>query len=162
MISAFCILISHLFLSACGARMPPPHPAQFNARADVLFGGKELAALITQEGPGTLVTEFTAPEELRGIYLRIQGDSASLRYGDMRAELPLEALPASGIAPLLCRVLLRLAQPDPAGFTKIRGGWELKGTADGLNYRAILAADGTLAQVKVPSAGLEVTLINEK
>jgi len=158
-ISAFCILISCLALASCGAKTPPPAPAQFSAQADVVYGGKVITALVEQQAPGVLVVEFTAPEELRDMRLRLHGDSAALRYGDMQTELPADSLPAAGFAPLLCQVLLRLAQPDAEGFARARGGgFTLKGMANGLSYRAKISPEGVLEQVSVPAAALEVRL----
>jgi len=156
---AFCIIISHLALSACGPKTPPPAPAQFSAQADIVYGGKAIAARLEQQAPGVLLVEFTAPEELRDMRLSLQGDSAVLRYGDMQTELPADSLPAAGFAPLLCQVLLRLAQPGEEGFARAKGGgWTLKGIANGLSYRAKITPEGTLSQVDVPAAALEVTL----
>ena len=159
-ISALCILISHLlFFAACGQAVPPAAPAEFSAEAQVSFGESEFTALVTQERPGALELTFTAPAELAGLRLRLQSGNATLHYGELQAELPASALPASNVAALLSGVLLRLAQSSPEGLARARGGgWTLTGHANGLPYQAVIDADGILTQISAPAAGLEVIL----
>jgi len=155
----FLALASLVFLVSCGPSVPPPMPVQLAAEAQVRFGESRFTAQVAQEHPGALMLEFTAPEELQGMRLSLQGDNASLRYGELDVELPANALPAANAAALLNHVLLRLAQPGAEGFTRVRGGgWTLKGTANGLHYQANINAEGVLTQIEAPSAALEIKL----
>ena len=153
---AVLLCLACLFsLASCGSKPPAP-PARFTAQAAVRFGEKEIAAQVSQEAPGALEVTFSAPEELRGMALSIRGDTAALRFGELRAELPAQSLPAAGFAPLLSQALLRLARQD--GCKRTRGGWLLTGTAGGVSYRAAIARDGRLERLEVPAMELEVVL----
>jgi len=148
-----------IFAGACGSAMPPPAPTEFSAQAHILFGESEFTAWVTQERPGALEVEFTAPEEITGLQLRLQSGNVMLNYGELQSELPASALPASNFAALLNGVLLRLAQASPEGFTRMRGGgWTLNGIANDLPYQAAIDQDGILTRVEAPAAGLEITL----
>ena len=158
-ISALCILALCIFLAACGAGTPPPAPTEFSAKAQVLFGESQFAALVTQERPGALEVEFTAPETLRGMRFSLRGNHITVHDGELQTQLPAAALPVSNFAVLLSGVLLRLAQPSPEGFTRIRGGgWTLSGTANSLQFQAVISSEGLLERVEVPAAGLEIYL----
>jgi len=155
----FAIALFLLTLAACGPSTPPPAPTEFTAEAYVQFGESEFAALIRQERPGVLTVEFTAPEELASLRFNLQGGTISLHYGDLQTELPAAALPVSNFAALLGGVLLQLAQPSPAGLTRARGGgWTLAGILNGLSYQATISSEGTLTEVRAPSANLTITL----
>jgi len=151
------VFVVLLTLAACGPSTPPPAPAEFTAEAHIIFGESKFTALVTQARPGTLSVEFTAPEELAGLRLALQGSTATLFYGELQTELT--ALPASNFVALLGGVLLALAQQTPAGLSRLRGGgWTLAGTANGLHYQATISPDGTLTEVSAPSANLKITL----
>jgi len=154
------VVIFLFILTACGQAAPPPAPAQFTSQAQVTFGEDEFAAKVAQSRPGVLEVTFTAPAEIAGMELLLQGTTATLQYHGMQTELPQSALPISNFAVLLNTVLLQLAQESaPKQFASVRdGSFTLQGSASGLAYQATVAENGMLITMEVPGIGLQVLL----
>jgi len=149
-----------LLLVACGPQNPPSAPVEFIAQAEIHFGNSTFEAQITQQRPGNLEVEFIAPPELVGMQISLQGESAIVHHDELQSEFAQSVLPASNFVVLLNAVLLRLAQPNLEGFTQGRdGSFTLQGTQNGLQYRAVISAEGMLEQLQVPAASLEVILL---
>ena len=146
------ILLSLIILGGCAAAAsPPPAPAQFSAAVQVQLGEHEFAAQLQQLRPGALAWAYTAPAEIAGLQLHLQGDTITLRDGEITAELPAQSLPVSNKLVLLNGVLLRLAQGNIETFT-------LSGTVNGFDYTAELSPQGELVRLNIPALNMEVTL----
>ncbi|MCL2107471.1 MAG: hypothetical protein FWH26_10510 [Oscillospiraceae bacterium] len=150
------LLPALLFFGGCKPKPPPPMPAAFSARAKVRYGEAAMEAALSQEAPGCLRAEFTAPPELRGMRLSLDGERASLSYGGLAAEWEAGHLPSAGFVPLLNRALLQLAQPQAEAEPVKGGGWIVRATADGIGYAATLDAQGLLSRFEAPGIGLVV------
>jgi len=148
-----------LTLTSCAAKAPPP-PASFSAQAEISFGEKQFSAAVQQQAPGALILCFTAPEELAGLELALEGETAALHFKGLQHTQPLGAMPGASFAAFLNRVLLRLAQPGGEGFTRVpKGGWTFRGEINGLRYSAKIAEDGSLERLEVPAIGLRIDII---
>ena len=143
--------------AACGAKAPPA-PAPFSAEISIVFGESRQSAVLTMEQPGALRLVFTAPKVLQGFVLAVEGDMVTLEYGGLQTSLSAQALPAEGAVSLLNQVILQLVQPaEQAVLRRLRGGgWERRGTANGLDYTVRLDETGALVSLKAPKAGLEI------
>ena len=149
--------------SACGAKAPPA-PAPFSAEISITFGDSVQRAELTMERPGVLRLAFTEPKVLQGFAVRIEGDALALEYGGLQTTLSTEALPIEGAASLLNQVMLQLAQPaEQAALRRLRGGgWERRGTANGLEYTVCLDEAGALLSIKAPKRWLEIKINSAK
>jgi hypothetical protein len=94
---------------------------------------------------------------LVGLELTFEGDMVRLRCRGLQTDIPAAALPQAGFAPVLSRVLLRLAQPG-LRYVPTSGGWKLKGQTGGCAFTAALSRDGALRTLRVPATGLQVVL----
>ena len=101
---------------------------------------------------------FTAPEELAGMELTLEGDTASLRYQGMQHSQPLGTVPQASFAACLSQALLQLAQPGQEGFTRTARGWVWKGKVNGLRCGVQIAQDGSLRRLEVPAVGLRIDI----
>ena len=155
---AIALICIFTFFTACQSKMPPPMPQSFTAQARVTFGGKRFTAAVEQACPGSLRLKFAGPPELKGLVLQLEGGTAILRYGELELSLPTPSLPQAGFAGLLNEVLRQLVQPVEENVRRVAGGWELKGTLEGLPYTARVDMDGMLRGLHMPGAGLKVDL----
>ncbi|MCL2445464.1 MAG: hypothetical protein FWD06_01675 [Oscillospiraceae bacterium] len=147
-------LMGMILLGGCAiSAVPPAAPQQFNATAQVCVGEHEFVAQLQQLRPGTLAWTYTAPSEIAGLQLHLQGDSVTLRDGEITAEVPIESLPLSNKVVLLNGVLMRLAQGNVENFT-------LAGTVNGFDYTAELSPQGELIGLNIPALNMEVTLLH--
>ena len=144
--------------ASCGQKAPPPPPAAFTAEAEVLFGEKTFTAAVQQHTPGVMQLLFTAPKELVGMELALDGGTASLRYRELQVSQSLGTLPKASFAACLNQVLLQLAQPGQEGFTHTAKGWAWKGKVNGLRCSAQIAEDGSLRRLDVPAVRLRIDL----
>jgi hypothetical protein len=147
-----------ILFTACQAKMPPPPPQSFTGQARVTFGEKRFTAAMEQACPGSLLLEFLGLPELEGLVLQLEGGTAIVRYGEMELSLPTPSLPQAGFAGLLCEALRQLSQPEEANVKRISGGWELRGTAGGLDYTARVDLDGMPRRLHMPGAALTIDL----
>ena len=101
---------------------------------------------------------FTAPAELAGMELILDGGTASLRYQGLQHSQSLGTLPQASFAACLNQVLLQLAQTGQGGFTRAAKGWVWKGEVNGLRCSAQIAEDGRLRRLDVPTVGLRIDI----
>ena len=147
-----------LLLPACQSKLPPPPPERFTAQARVTFGETHFTAALEQVCPGSLRLEFTAPPELEGMAMRLEGGTAIVSYGGMEAALPTPALPQAGFAGLLCEALRQLASPAPERVKRAAGGWDVTGTVGGLTYTVRVDMEGIPRRLHMPGAALTADL----
>ena len=157
--SALALIIAlFVFLAACQSKQPPPSPTSFTATAQITFEQKRFTARLEQTCPGSLWLDFSAPAELKGMSIRIEGGTAIVQYGKMELSLPTPSLPQAGFAHLLNEVLLRLAQSAPESFRRTADGWELNAQADTFAYTAFIDTQGMLRTLQIPRAALTIEL----
>ena len=138
--------------------MPPPPPQSFTGQARVTFGDKQFTAALEQSCPGSLRLAFSGLSELEGMEMRLEGGTAIVRYGDMELSMPTPALPQAGFAGLLNEALRQLAQPTEESVKRVTGGWEIKGTVEGMAYTARVDMEGMLRSLHMPGAALKVDI----
>jgi hypothetical protein len=153
------LFFSFLFLpTACQPKLPPPLPQSFTVQAQITFGETSFTASIEQTCPGSLRLEFTDPPELAGMRMQVEGGTAIVGYGEMELSLPTPSLPQAGFAALLYEALGELAQPAEESTRRVTGGWEVQGTAGGLDWTARLDTEGVPRGIDMPGAGLRIIL----
>jgi len=147
-----------ILFSACQAKMPPPPPQSFTGQARVTFGEKRFSAAVEQTCPGSLRLAFAGLPELEGMSMQLEGGTAILRYGEMELSLPTPSLPQAGFAGVLAKALRQLAQPEEENVRRVAGGWEVKGTAEGLTYTVRVDMEGIPRSIYMPGAALKIDI----
>ena len=103
---------------------------------------------------------FTAPKDLAGLELSIEGETATFYYREMQFSQPLNTMPRANFAFCFSQAMLQLAQSGQGSYSYTRkGGWSFRGTVNGLLYNAKLEEDGALKRIEVPMIGLRIDLI---
>lgn len=163
----FCVSACFL-LNGCAAPGTPSD--SFKPRLDESYSldaameygdGKSAQLALTRYAAGSWEAEFSEPETLSGVLLRLDGNAVSASYKGLAFTVPKSAMPAKTMLCLMTDVLDGLGDTDALSFTAQQdGSHTAEGDAEGGHYILTFADGGELTCFEMPGQPLKITCTN--
>lgn len=170
-LKALSILLAVLLIvCACGKTSDKPNNnyrknvenlgGNFTATALLEYGDTTAEAEIAKEQAGVFSMCFTAPDSLKGVTVRMEGDEIFVKYGFLSYQIKNEDLPNAAAIKMLVNSVFSATGEDALleaeGDTLVVSG----NTGVGQYYLSIDRETGNLLELTVPAEDFKLTFSN--
>jgi hypothetical protein len=151
-IKSAVVICAVCLVTSCGKSTKSVQPetlsSDFSQTAEITYDGYEYKAEFRRSDSDLWECEFTYPESIEGLKITASGETCLLSFGDISYSADPDALPDSGIMPLVTEAVDMLIEKRDLSCSLTDSGTVERGTVCGAEFTA-LVKDGKVISLTV-------------